>query len=94
MTLQTAPTGCGPSLDPHLNRRKNIKSDDQTAEPMTIQQMRNLPDPVPDFKVGHISPQMLKHYTHIRRQAMNQAAAALEPTWMTEQQPPTAELLN
>ena len=45
-------TGCGPSLDPHLNRRKNIKSDDQTAEPMTIQQMRNLPDPVPGFKVG------------------------------------------
>lgn len=45
-------TGCGPSLDPHLNRRKNIKSDDQTAEPMTIQQIRNLPDPIPGYKVG------------------------------------------
>ena len=45
-------TGCGPSLDPHLNRAKNIRSDDQTAERMTIQQIRNLPDPVPGFKVG------------------------------------------
>ncbi len=45
-------TGCGPSLDPHLNRAMNIRSDDQTAEAMTIQQIRNLPDPVPGFKVG------------------------------------------
>lgn len=45
-------TGCGPSLDPHLNRAKNIESDDQKAEAMTIQQMRNLPDPVKNFKVG------------------------------------------
>lgn len=42
-------TGCG-TVDPHLNRRKNIRSDDQTAEPMTIQQIRNLPDPVKGFK--------------------------------------------
>lgn len=45
-------TGCGPALDPHLNERKNVRSDNQTAEPLTIQQMRNLPDPVPGFKVG------------------------------------------
>ena len=43
-------TGCGPSLDPNLNRRKNIKSLDGEAEPMTIQQMRNLPDPVSGFR--------------------------------------------
>ncbi len=30
-------TGCG-NVDPHLNRRKNVRSDDQTTEPMTIQQ--------------------------------------------------------
>jgi hypothetical protein len=29
-------TGCGPSLDPLLNKQKNIRSDDQTAEPMTF----------------------------------------------------------
>ena len=45
-------TGCGPSLDPNLNKQKNIRSLDGEAEPMTIQQMRNLPDPVPDFKIG------------------------------------------
>lgn len=45
-------TGCGPALDPHLNQRKNVRSDDQAAEPMTIQEMRDLPDPVPGFKVG------------------------------------------
>jgi len=45
-------TGCGPSLDPHLNRQKNIRSLDGEAEPMTIQQMRNLPDPVPGYKIG------------------------------------------
>lgn len=46
-------TGCGPSLDPHLNRQKNIRSDDRTAEEMTIQDLRDLPDPVPGFMVGN-----------------------------------------
>lgn len=45
-------TGCGPSLDPKLNTRKNVRSDDQTAETMTIQQMKALPDPVPGFNIG------------------------------------------
>ena len=45
-------TGCGPALDPNLNKQKNIRSLDGEAEPMTIQQMRKLPDPVPGFKIG------------------------------------------
>jgi hypothetical protein len=45
-------TGCG-NVDPHLNRQKNIRSFDGEAEPMTIQQMRKLPDPVPGFKVSN-----------------------------------------
>ena len=45
-------TGCGPSLDPNLNKQKNIPSLHGEAEPMTIQQMRNLPDPVPGFQIG------------------------------------------
>ena len=45
-------TGCG-TVDPHLNRRKNVRSDNQEAEPMTLQQMRDLPDPIPGFKVGN-----------------------------------------
>src|SRR6185437_7519885 len=45
-------TGCGPSLDPNLNKQKNIRSLDGEAEPMTIQEMRNLPDPVSGFTIG------------------------------------------
>src|SRR5438067_6985214 len=45
-------TGCGPSLDPNLNKRKNVRTDDQTAEAMTIQDLKDLPDPVPDFNIG------------------------------------------
>jgi len=45
-------TGCGPSLDPHLNTQKNIRSLSGDAEPMTIQEMKDLPDPVEDFEVG------------------------------------------
>lgn len=45
-------TGCGPSLDPLLNKQKNIRSDGGTAETMTIQEMKALPDPVAGFNVG------------------------------------------
>ncbi|MCU1264585.1 MAG: hypothetical protein JWM21_903 [Acidobacteria bacterium] len=38
-------TGCGPSLDPNLNVQKNKRSDDQTAESMTLQEMKDLADP-------------------------------------------------
>jgi hypothetical protein len=45
-------TGCGPSLDPHLNTQKNIRSLDGEAEPMTVQDIKDLPDPVDDFEIG------------------------------------------
>ena len=45
-------TGCGPSLDPNLNKQKNIPSLDGEAEAMTIKQIKALPDPVPGFKIG------------------------------------------
>jgi hypothetical protein len=38
-----------------------------------------LPDWVIQAQVGHVSPEMMKTYSHIRREALNQAAAALEP---------------
>lgn len=46
-------TGCGPKLDPHLNRQKNIRSDDQEPVMRTIQDLKDLRDPVPDFKIGN-----------------------------------------
>src|SRR4029453_16252918 len=39
------------------------------------------PDWVIQAQIGHISPQMMKTYSHIRRQALDEAAAVLEPTF-------------
>jgi hypothetical protein len=41
---------------------------------------KGLTDWVIQAQVGHVSPMMMKTYSHIRRQALNEAAAALEPT--------------
>jgi integrase len=43
-------------------------------------------------QVGHVSPSMMKHYSHIRRHALNQAAAALQPNYSTT--PKTLEMVN
>ena len=40
---------------------------------------KGVPDEVIRAQVGHVSPDMMKVYSHIRRQALDQAAAALEP---------------
>lgn len=54
-----------------------------------------LPDQTIMAQVGHISPEMIKHYSHIRRQALNVAAAALEPSFFKPAQPAnTVELVN
>lgn len=45
-------TGCGPSLDPLLNERKNIRADSQSAVTKDLQDLKDLPDPVTGFKVG------------------------------------------
>jgi hypothetical protein len=41
---------------------------------------KGLPDWVIQAQVGHVAPEMMKTYSHIRRQALNQAADALEPS--------------
>ena len=46
------------------------------------------PDWVIQAQIGHVSPQMMKTYSHIRRQALDEAAAVLEPTF--EFTPPSA----
>lgn len=45
-------TGCG-SVDPHLNRQKNIPDVSGDPETKTLRDLRALPDPVPGFKVGN-----------------------------------------
>ena len=49
---------------------------------------KGLPDWVIQAQVGHVAPEMMKTYSHIRRQALNQAADALEPTATATPAPP------
>jgi len=49
-----------------------------------------LPDWVIQAQVGHVAPEMMKTYSHIRRQALNQAADALEPTDAVTSVPPNS----
>jgi len=51
-----------------------------------------LPDLTIMAQVGHVSPEMMKTYSHIRRQALNQAAAALQPHFPATQT--TVEMVN
>src|SRR4030095_13733161 len=51
---------------------------------------KGLPDWVIQAQVGHVAPEMMKTYSHIRRQALNQAADALEPTATGTSAPPHA----
>ena len=50
---------------------------------------KGLADWVIQAQVGHVAPAMMKTYSHIRRQALNEAADALEPT-AKPTQPPSA----
>ena len=51
--ITTCPdTGCGPSLDPLLNRRKNIRFDKQTATLISFSDIKKLPDPVLGYYIG------------------------------------------
>ncbi len=43
---------------------------------------KGLPEQTIMAQVGHISPQMMKTYSHVRRLALNAAAAAHEPAFM------------
>ena len=52
-----------------------------------------LPDQTIMAQVGHISPEMIKHYSHFRRQALNAAAAVLEPAFL-KPQTTSAEMVN
>jgi Phage integrase family len=42
---------------------------------------KDQPDWVIQAQMGHVSPVMMRTYSHIRRKALDEAAAALEPTF-------------
>ena len=45
-------TGCGKSLDPNLNKQKNIRTDSDAPVDKDFQDLAALPDPVPGFAIG------------------------------------------
>ncbi|HEY0080673.1 MAG TPA: site-specific integrase [Pyrinomonadaceae bacterium] len=47
---------------------------------------KGLADWVIQAQVGHVDPQMMKTYSHIRRRALDEAAAALEPSFVRKVQ--------
>ena len=52
---------------------------------ITVMAEAGLPDQTIMAQVGHISPEMIKPYSHIRRQALNAAAAVLELAFLKPQ---------
>jgi integrase len=57
---------------------------------------KGVPEQTIMAQVGHVSPQMMKTYSHIRRLALNAAAAALEPSFLTSRpaEVETVETIN
>jgi integrase len=72
---------------------QHVRFHDARHTAVTTLAEKGLPDWVIQAQVGHVAPQMMKTYSHVRRQALDQAAAALEPGFRTASSP-EVELLN
>lgn len=62
----------------------NVRFHDGRHTAITTLAEKGLPDWVIQAQVRHVDPQMMKTYSHIRRRALDQAAAALEPSAINE----------
>jgi integrase len=58
---------------------RTVRFHDGRHTAITTLAEKGLPDWVIQAQVGHVAPEVMKTYSHIRRDALNQAAAALEP---------------
>jgi integrase len=63
------------------SRLKHVRFHDGRHTALTRLAEAGQPDWVIQAQIGHVSPQMMKTYSHVRRQALDQAAAVLEPTF-------------
>ena len=75
-------------------RLQAVRFHDLRHTAVTTMAEKGLPDQTIMAQVGHVSPQMLKTYSHIRRQALNVAAEALEPAFRKPQPTEALELVN
>jgi len=70
-----------------------IRFHDLRYTAFTTMAEKGLPEQTIMAQVGHISPQMMKTYSHIRRQALN-AAAALQPAFLKQSPTQMPETIN
>jgi integrase len=73
---------------------EHVRFHDLRHTAVTVMAEAGLPDQTIMAQVGHISPEMMRHYSHIRRQALNSAAAALEPTFLRPSMTPSPEMVE
>ena len=74
---------------------QTVRFDDLRHTAVTTMAEKGLPEQTIMAQVGHVSPQMLETYSHIRRQALNLAAAAREPSFLRPSTPMAdEELIN
>ena len=71
---------------------QHVRFHDLRHTAWTTMAEKGLPESTIMAQVGQISPQMMKTYSHVRRLALDQAAAALEPALPTPKQ--EVELVN
>jgi integrase len=71
-----------------------VRFHDLRHSAVTILAEAGVADWIIQAQVGHVSPAMMKTYSHVRRQALDQAAAALQPTLRATQKQPKLELVN
>ena len=58
---------------------KGVRFHDGRHTVVTTLAEKGIPDWVIQAQVGHVDPQMMKTYSHIRREALRNAALVLEP---------------
>jgi integrase len=73
---------------------KGVRFHDLRHSAVTTLAEAGVADWIIQAQVGHVSPAMMKTYSHVRRLALNQAAAALQPNLGASQHQPELELLN
>jgi len=75
---------------------ERVRFHDLRHTAVTVMAEKGLPDQTIMAQVGHISAEMMRTYSHIRRLALNEAAAALEPAFINRQAADVreAELVN
>jgi integrase len=70
---------------------ENVRFHDGRHTALTRLAEASQPDWVIQAQMGHVSAAMMKTYSHVRRQALDQAATVLEPTFTFGKRSDTAD---